>query len=129
VDEESFYERYVLARELLNGGQPDLALRTVEPLVEMDPQARSLRELYARALYDSGRRRESFEQFEQLAHADPADDYAQFGMGLAARRLGDLEVAAEHLATAVALRPDLPAYVSALADVRATRRARERTAS
>lgn len=59
--------------------------------------------------------------FRELTVRNPADDYAQFGLGLAASRAGDLDLAAEHLALAVAMRPDLGHYSRALRGVRARR--------
>jgi hypothetical protein len=56
--------------------------------------------------------------------AIPTDDYAQFGLGLALARTGDPGAAAEHLALAAAMRPDLRHYTDALRGVRATLRAR-----
>ncbi len=59
-----------------------------------------------------------------MALADPADDYAQFGWGVAAARLGDFETSAEHLALAVAMRPEADHYRAALRQTRATLAAR-----
>jgi hypothetical protein len=56
--------------------------------------------------------------FTELIACNPTDDYAHFGLGLAASRAGDLGVAAEHLALAVAMRPDLGHYARALRGVR-----------
>ena len=55
--------------------------------------------------------------------ASPTDDYAQFGLGLALARAGDPGAAAEHLALAAAMRPELRHYTDALRGVRATLRA------
>jgi Flp pilus assembly protein TadD len=43
--------------------------------------------------------------YEWIISIDPADDYAQFGLGLAATKAGDLKAAVEHLALAAAMRP------------------------
>ena len=51
---------------------------------------------------------------------NPADDYAQFGLGLAAAKIGDLPSAVEHLALAAAMRPDVAHYATALRGARAT---------
>ena len=55
---------------------------------------------------------------------NPADDYAQFGLGLAAAQNGDLQTAAEHLAVAAAMRPDITHYSTALRGARAALTAR-----
>ena len=60
-------------------------------------------------------------RFKQLIVANPTDDYAQFRLGLAARRNCELELAAEHLALAAAMRPDLTHYQRALRAIRARR--------
>jgi Flp pilus assembly protein TadD len=57
--------------------------------------------------------------FTALVAVSPTDDYAHFGLGLAAGRAGELPLAAEHLALAVAMRPDLGHYARALRGVRA----------
>ena len=80
-----------------------------------------LREALARAQYDAGRYRAAVDSFSRLIAGNPTDDYAQFGLGLAASRAGELELAAEHLALAVAMRPDLAHYARALRGVRARR--------
>ncbi|HET9170123.1 MAG TPA: hypothetical protein VFN97_11835, partial [Actinospica sp.] len=51
------------------------------------------------------------------------DDYAQFGWGLSAAKLGQFELAVEHLAVAAAMRPDVNYYTLALRGARATARA------
>ncbi len=56
--------------------------------------------------------------------AIPSDDYAHFGLGLALARGGDPAAAAEHLALAAAMRPELTHYTEALRGVRATLAAR-----
>ena len=62
--------------------------------------------------------------------ASPSDDYAQFsGLGLALARTGDPGAAAEHLALAAAMQPDLRHYADALRSVRATLRARAQAAA
>jgi hypothetical protein len=61
------------------------------------------------------------EAFTALIARNPTDDYAHFGLGLAASKAGALRLAAEHLALAVAMRPDLGHYARALRGVRARR--------
>ena len=67
---------------------------------------------------------EARDNFRQITEANPADDYAQFGYGLAAARAGDLSTAVEHLALAVAMRPEVGHYASALREARARLRRR-----
>jgi tetratricopeptide (TPR) repeat protein len=62
---------------------------------------------------------EAVQSFAFIVEQDPADDYAQFGYGLAAAKIGDLESAVEHLALAAAMRPDINHYSIALRGARA----------
>jgi Flp pilus assembly protein TadD len=82
-----------------------------------------VREALARAQFDAGRYPDAAENFRMIVEASPADDYAHFGLGLALARSGEPGQAAEYLALAAAMRPDLPHYSAALRDVRATLRA------
>jgi len=115
------YEWYQRGLQLLADGHPAAAATLLEHAVAAEPDSRSAREALARAMYDAGRYREAIEEFSALIEVNPTDDYAQFGLGLAAGRAGDLDLAAEHLALAVAMRPDLTHYARALRRVRARR--------
>ncbi|SEO87198.1 tetratricopeptide repeat protein [Trujillonella endophytica] len=119
--EGGVYEWYQRGLQLLAGGDPAAAATLLARATEVEPESRSLREALARAQHDAGRYREAIESFARLIAANPADDYAHFGLGLAASRAGELELAAEHLALAVALRPDLGHYARELRGVRARR--------
>ena len=115
------YEWYQRGLQLLGSGDPAAAATLLERAVVVEPGSRSVREALARAQYDAGRYREAIDSFGALIAVNPTDDYAQFGLGLAASRAGELELAAEHLALAVAMRPDLTHYARALRRVRARR--------
>jgi tetratricopeptide (TPR) repeat protein len=115
------YEWYRRGLELLGDRNPAAAATLLERAVAAEPTSRSAREALARAQYDAGRYRDAIDSFTVLISANPTDDYAQFGLGLAASRAGELELAAEHLALAVAMRPDLDHYARALRGVRARR--------
>ncbi len=119
--EGSVYEWYRRGLDLLSNGDPAAAATLLMRVAEAEPGSRSVLEALARAQYDAGRYPEAVAGFGELAEDDPTDDYAHFGLGLAASRAGDLELAAEHLALAVALRPDQPHYARALRGVRARR--------
>jgi tetratricopeptide (TPR) repeat protein len=115
------YEWYQRGLQLLADGHPDAAATLLERATAAEPGSRSLLEALARAQYDAHRYRDAIESFGRLIAVNPTDDYAQFGLGLAASRAGELELAAEHLALAVAMRPDLSHYARALRGVRARR--------
>ena len=113
------YDWYVRGRELLSSGDAAAAVQILSRTVEAEPQARSAREMLARAQFDARQYPEARESFEYLVQRDPADHYAHFGLGLCARKLGDLAVAVEHLALAAAMRPDLGRYARELRAARA----------
>ena len=121
--EGGVYEWYQRGLQLLGSGDPDAAATLLARVAEAEPGSRSVREALGRAQYDAGRYDEAISSFQQLIAVNPTDDYAHFGLGLAASRAGELTVAAEHLALAVAMRPDLGHYARALRGVRARRSA------
>jgi Flp pilus assembly protein TadD len=120
-DAYSWYQRGV---ELLGRRSPAAAAQLLERAADAEPQSRMVREALARAQFDAGWYPLAVENFRMIVEANPADDYAHFGLGLALARSGDPGHAAEYLALAAAMRPDLPHYSAALRDVRATLRAR-----
>jgi Flp pilus assembly protein TadD len=121
--EGGIYEWYQRGLQLLSSGDADAAATLLARVAEAEPDSRSVREALARAQYDAGRYEEAIASFQELIAVNPTDDYAHFGLGLAASRAGELTVAAEHLALAVAMRPDLGHYARALRGVRARRAA------
>ena len=119
--EGGVYEWFQRGLQLLRDGHPAAAATLLSRAAEQEPQSRSILEALARAQYDAGRYREAMAAFTALIGVNPTDDYAQFGLGLAASRVGDLDRAVEHLALAVAMRPDQRHYDQALRVVRARR--------
>src|ERR1700733_10798850 len=91
-----------------------------------EPQSRSVLEAPTRSQFDAGWYADAAANFRRIVEASPTDDYAQFGLGLALARTGDHLAAAEHLALAAAMRPNLRNYTEALRSVRATLNARNR---
>lgn len=118
------YEWYRRGLDLLGAGDAAAAATLLARAAEAEPGSRSILEALGRAQYDAGRYDDAMQSFTELIARNPTDDYAHFGLGLAADKAGDLPLAAEHLALAVAMRPDLGHYAKALRGVRA-RRARE----
>ncbi len=113
------YDWYVRGRDLLSSGNAAAAVQILRRTVEAEPRARSAREMLARAQFDARQYAQARESFEYLVESDPADHYAHFGLGLAARKLGDLAAAVEHLALAAAMRPDVGRYARELRAARA----------
>ena len=118
------YTWYRRGLDLLSRGSPAAAAELLERAAEAEPGARSIREALARAQFDAGRYAQAADNFRQNVEAIPSDDYAHFGLGLALARSGDPAAAAEHLALAAAMRPELAHYTEALRGVRATLAAR-----
>ncbi|MEU9075294.1 tetratricopeptide repeat protein [Kitasatospora sp. NPDC004745] len=118
------YDWFRRGAQLLAQGHPAAAEQLLARAAVAEPHSRSIRETLARAQFDTGSYAAALENFRAVALADPSDDYAQFGWGVAAARLGDFETSAEHLALAVAMRPGTEHYRAALRQTRATLAAR-----
>lgn len=118
------YDWYQRGMTLLSTGNPDAALLLLERLLEVEPSSRSVVEGYARALFDAKRFEEAVDAFTDLVELAPDDDYAHYGLGLALWRRQRFIAARDELAMAFVMRPERSEYGSALAQVRATLRAR-----
>jgi Flp pilus assembly protein TadD len=118
------YDLYQRGLELLGRGSAAAAAQLLGRAAAAEPQSRSVLEALARAQFDTGQYTAAAGNFRRIVAASPSDDYAQFGLGLALARTGDPGAAAEHLALAAAMQPNLRHYVDALRSVRATLRAR-----
>lgn len=118
------YDWYIRGVDLLSEGNPAAAVIILGHAAEAEPESRSVREALARAQFDAALYDEAVASFEWIISVNPADDYAQFGLGLAAARTGDLAAAVEHLALAAAMRPDVTHYGTALRGARAALTAR-----
>jgi tetratricopeptide (TPR) repeat protein len=115
------YDWYTRGLSLLEAGDAAAAAALLEHVAREEPEAPSVREALARALFDSGAYDRARDQFAANVAKTPTDDYAQFGLGLACVRVGDYDGACEHLAIAVAMRPDNKHYGTALRSARAAR--------
>ncbi|MGH6654595.1 MAG: tetratricopeptide repeat protein [Actinocrinis sp.] len=111
---------YQRAVQLLDSGNASAATQLLVRAADRVPRSRSVLEALARAQFDAEQYPEAAAAFRTLAESNPEDDYAQFGWGLAVARLGDYELAVEHLARAAAMRPDVRYYTQALRGARAT---------
>ena len=120
----SAYDWYRQAIELLETGNRDAADVLLERLREVDPHSTSVLEAHARALFDSKRYEQAAEAFTELVERSPAEDYAHYGLGMSLWRLQRFPTARDHLAMAFVMRPQRSEYGTALAQVKATLRAR-----
>jgi tetratricopeptide (TPR) repeat protein len=124
VPDGDAYTWYRRGLDLLGRGSAAAAAQLLERAAAAEPGSRSVLEALGRAQFDAGRYAAAADSFRQIVEASPSDDYAHFGLGLALARGGNPAAAAEHLALAAAMRPELPYYTDALRGVRATLRAR-----
>jgi predicted Zn-dependent protease len=120
------YALYQRGLDLLGRGSAAAAAQLLARAAAAEPESRSVLEALGRAQFGAGRYDAAAGSFRQIVAASPSDDYAQFGLGLALARAGNPGAAAEHLALAAAMRPDLPHYTDALRDVRSALRSRSR---
>lgn len=116
------YDWYVRGLGLLESGNAAAAVLVLAHAATAEPKSRAAREALARAQFDAGLYADALQSFEWIVAADPTDDYAQFGLGLAAARTGDFRTAVEHLSLAAAMRPDVAHYNMALRGARAALR-------
>jgi tetratricopeptide (TPR) repeat protein len=113
------YDWYLRGVDLLEGGNPAAAVQLLSHVATAEPESRMVREALARAQFDAGMYPEARDSFAWIIEVNPADDYAQFGLGLAAAKTGEDQLAVEHLALAAAMRPDISHYATALRGARA----------
>lgn len=126
VSPDDTYTLYRRGLDLLGRGSAAAAAQLLERAAAAEPESRSILEALGRAQFDTRHYEAAAGSFRRIVEASPSDDYAQFGLGLALSRTGDHGAAAEHLALAAAMRPDLRHYTEALRSVRATLRAQNR---
>ena len=119
------FDWYQRGNALLADGSAAAAAELLSWAVEHEPGLASVRESYARALFDSKRFEDAVREFRALTEMAPDDDYAQFGLGMSLWRQRRFSEAAEHLAMAAVMRPERAEYGNALRQVRATLAARE----
>jgi len=119
VPKGEVYDWFRRGVDLLESGNPAAAVQLLGHAFAAEPQSRSVREALARAQFDAGMYVEAEESFSWIISVNPADDYAQFGLGLAAAKTGNYQSAVEHLALAAAMRPDVAHYATALRGARA----------
>jgi tetratricopeptide (TPR) repeat protein len=119
------YDWYVRGQELLGQKHPAAAAQLLRRAVEAEPGSRAAKEALARALFDAREYGEAREVFEAIVAEHPSDDYAHFGLGLAAMRSQDYRVAVEHLSLAVAMKPGQHHYATALRAARVRLEAQE----
>jgi tetratricopeptide (TPR) repeat protein len=107
-------ESFRLAEQYLDDGDPQSAVRLLEPLVSADaeapkgiPSRLAARLLLARAYFHSADLDRAEEQFRRVLDLDPADHFAHFALGRTLERQGRPVEALRHYRIAAAMTPSL----------------------
>src|SRR5690242_10263369 len=84
-------------------GDPLGASRLLEPIVEAEPHNTAVRQLLARAYFNSAQLTKAEEQLRSLIEHDPSDHYAHHVLGRTLERGGRFREALPHLRLAAAM--------------------------
>jgi Flp pilus assembly protein TadD len=95
-------------------GHPHQAAMFLGRAKLLEPDKASIREALGRALYLAGRNARARREFAKAVQIEPANDYAHFGLALACAKTGQTARAIAHLKLAIAMRPDMDDYRTAL---------------
>jgi Flp pilus assembly protein TadD len=109
------YERFMEGQALLSKRDALAAIEELGRARDLEPEQGSIREALARAYFGARRFAEAEAEFTKALEIDPVNDYAHFGIGMCAMRMGDPDRARGHLKLATVMRPDSQAYCDALA--------------
>lgn len=85
-------------------GDPLGAARLLEPIVEAEPQNAAVRQLLARAYFQSAQLGRAEAQLRTLVERDPSDHYAHHVLGRTLERAGRFAEALPHLRLAAAMK-------------------------
>lgn len=99
-------ERYHEAWRLLEGRQPQHALRLLDPAVEAEPDSLSLRTLRAWAYFQSAQLRRAESELREIVDRQPTDLWARFALGRALERQSRMADALPHLRLAAVMSAD-----------------------
>ena len=105
---------YRRATEFFEAGDPSGAARLLEPIVAAEPHNASVRQLLARAYFQSAQLGRAEEQLRVLVERDPSDHYAHHVLGRTLERVGRPAEALRHLRIAAAMRAEHDDYQAAL---------------
>ena len=99
-------EEYRRANFFFESGDPLGASRLLEPIVEAEPQNAAVRQLLARAYFNSAQLNGAETQLRALIEHDPSDHYAHHVLGRTLERAGRFREALPHLRLAAAMSGD-----------------------
>ncbi|RZU71804.1 tetratricopeptide repeat protein [Micromonospora kangleipakensis] len=105
---------YRRATMFFETGDPAGAARLLEPIVEAEPGNSSVRQLLARAYFQSAQLNRAEEQLRELVHRDPSDHYAHHVLGRTLERMNRYADALRHLRIAAAMYSTHTDYTTAL---------------
>ncbi len=105
---------YRRATMFFEAGDPTGAARLLEPIVEAEPGNSSVRQLLARAYFQSAQLNRAEEQLRELVDRDPSDHYAHHVLGRTLERLNRPADALRHLRIAAAMYATNADYTAAL---------------
>lgn len=98
-------QRFRQAQDLMGRGAPLHALRVLEPLLDDEPDSRSVLELAGLAYFRTAQLQRAEAAFSRIVELDPTDAYARFVLGRSLERQGRRHEAAGHFRVAAALDP------------------------
>jgi Flp pilus assembly protein TadD len=108
------YDLFSRGMRFLADGHPHQAAMMLARAKEIEPDKVSIRTALGRALFMSGRMTRARREFAKLVQLDPSDDYGHFALALACERTGQRARAIGHLKLALAMRPGVDDYETAL---------------
>ncbi|GGM12656.1 MULTISPECIES: tetratricopeptide repeat protein [Micromonospora] len=109
-----FLAEYRRATVFFEAGDATGAARLLEPIVAAEPDNSSVRQLLARAYFQSAQLSRAEEQLREMVDRDPADHYAHHVLGRTLERLNRPADALRHLRIAAAMHGTNDDYLTAL---------------
>ncbi len=97
-------EEYRRATFIFESGDPLGAARMLEPIVEAEPHNAAVRQLLARAYFNSAQLTRAEAELRTLVEQDPSDHYAHHVLGRTLERAGRFREALPHLRLAAAMK-------------------------
>ncbi|WP_341717758.1 tetratricopeptide repeat protein [Micromonospora sp. FIMYZ51] len=105
---------YRRATLFFESGDPSSAARLLEPIVAAEPDNSAVRQLLARAYFQSAQLTRAEEQLRELVDRNPSDHYAHHVLGRTLERLNRHNEALRHLRIAAAMHATNNDYTTAL---------------
>ncbi|GAA0535297.1 hypothetical protein GCM10010172_15590 [Paractinoplanes ferrugineus] len=97
-------EEYRRATFFFESGDPLGASKLLEPIIEAEPHNTAVRQLLARAYFNSAQLKRAESQLRALIEHDPSDHYAHHVLGRTLERDGRFREALPHLRLAAAMK-------------------------